>query len=261
MTLSAFQPVLVKLLKETSLLGECVGVVQELGIIEPLSGEHICPEAITILAPNYRESIDVSGCLSRNRAILMVLERCYGSLEQLRGRHVYLGEAISGFATRLAVLLPRLTMNDFLKVASQGAQQSLETHGHSDASFDIVIINEMFQHVEHLPMALAEIARVLKPGGRLVATCPLALGQQKSIVKARRNANTGAVEFLGEPGYHSSTILPEHGPVVLQIPGWELLDQLKQAGFADAAIHLVCSWKHGVLGNGIPAVLVLEGQR
>lgn len=266
-SLAEFQPGLPGLLRESGYLGECIAVVQELGIIEPLSGDHIPPEAITIQAPNYRESLEARGCLSRNRAVLVVLERCYGSLEQLRQRHVYLAEAISGFATRLGELLPRLSLSEYLEGASQEhlgshvVHQDLEALGYADGSFDVVITNEVFEHVEHLPQALAEIARVLKPGGRLVATCPLALGQQASIVKARRSGETGAIEFFGEPDYHGDPIRPEEGAVVFQIPGWELLDQLKQAGFADAAFHLVSSWKHGVLGHDIPGVLVLEGQR
>jgi SAM-dependent methyltransferase len=39
-----------------------------------------------------------------------------------------------------------------------------------DASFDAVIANHMLFHVEDRPRALAEIARVLRPGGRFCAT-------------------------------------------------------------------------------------------
>ncbi len=258
---------LAELLREVSRLSDCISIIQALGIIEPLSGDHIAPEAIAIEAPNYRESLEARGCLSRNRAVLMVLEHCYGSLKQLSGKRVYLAEAISGFADRLAELLPKLTLSEYLEGASRehlGSQvvhQNLEALDFEDGSFDVVITNEVFEHVEHLPLALAEIARVLKPGGRLVATCPLALGQEASITKARRNPETGTIEFHGEPDYHGDPVRPEEGSLVFQIPGWDLLDQLQQAGFTDAAFHLVCSWKHGVLGHEIPGVLVLEGQR
>jgi SAM-dependent methyltransferase len=39
-----------------------------------------------------------------------------------------------------------------------------------DASFDVALANHMLYHVPDRPRALAEIARVLRPGGRLVAS-------------------------------------------------------------------------------------------
>lgn len=44
----------------------------------PFSGEPIPLEAIQIQGPNYRESLIANGLLSRNRAVLRVLERSYG---------------------------------------------------------------------------------------------------------------------------------------------------------------------------------------
>jgi len=72
-------------------------VTQALGILEPFSGEHIPPEALQIQGPNYRKSIIGHGLLSRNRAVLKVLEQNYGSLEALAQLDVYLVEALTGF--------------------------------------------------------------------------------------------------------------------------------------------------------------------
>ncbi len=41
---------------------------------------------------------------------------------------------------------------------------------YDDETFDIVIANHMLYHVPDRPKAIAELCRVLKPGGRLVAT-------------------------------------------------------------------------------------------
>ncbi len=46
-----------------------------------------------------------------------------------------------------------------------------------------------------------------------------------------------------------------------RIPGWELVDQLKAAGFSHVQMHHIASWKHGVLGSDLPGVLVIEAQR
>lgn len=41
-----------------------------------------------------------------------------------------------------------------------------------DASFDVVISNTVFEHVKSLEATLAEVARVLKPGGKLLSLFP-----------------------------------------------------------------------------------------
>jgi SAM-dependent methyltransferase len=41
-----------------------------------------------------------------------------------------------------------------------------------DNSFDSILSSEVFEHVFNLPEILAELARVLKPGGKMLITCP-----------------------------------------------------------------------------------------
>ncbi len=65
-----FQPELPGLLKQGNLLDDCITVTRALGILEPLTGEHIPPEALLIQGPNWRESLVGNGLLSRNRAVL-----------------------------------------------------------------------------------------------------------------------------------------------------------------------------------------------
>lgn len=262
-----FQPHLEGLLQQGSLLDDCIKVTQSLGFLEPITGEHIPPEAIQIQGPNYRESLIAKGLLSRNRAILLLLEQLYGSLEDLRRQEVYLVEALSGFALWMRAMLEaeRLVCSEYLDEAEQEfsdiPHQDLCALSYSDASFDLVICNELFEHVQDLGLAFREIARVLRPGGRLLSTFPLAFGQQESIKKALYNTGTGEPVLIGEAEYHGDPVRPESGSLVYRIPGWEVLEQLQAAGFADAAIHHIVSWKHGVLGSDLPGVLVVEAQR
>ncbi|MCU0335795.1 MAG: class I SAM-dependent methyltransferase [Chitinophagaceae bacterium] len=44
-----------------------------------------------------------------------------------------------------------------------------------DAGFDAVFSSEVFEHVFNLPHMLLEINRVLKPGGKLLISCPFAI--------------------------------------------------------------------------------------
>jgi SAM-dependent methyltransferase len=41
-----------------------------------------------------------------------------------------------------------------------------------DASFDLIVSNQVLEHVEHLDGAVSELSRLLKPDGRLLVLCP-----------------------------------------------------------------------------------------
>lgn len=262
-----FQPDLMGLLQQAGLIDDCIQVTQALGILEPLSGEHIPPEAIMIQGPNYRESLIANGLLSRNRAMLLVLEQSYGSLEALRQQDVYLVEALTGFALWMRRHLgdEHLTCSEFLEDAEHNFSdihnEDLCALSYSDASFDLVLCSELFEHVRDLDLACREMARVLRPGGRLIATCPMAFGQLDSIVKACFNEASGHDELITEAEFHGDPIRPEAGSLVYRIPGWELIDQLQTAGFSSVVMHHLASWKHGILGSDLPGVLVIEAQR
>ena len=46
-------------------------------------------------------------------------------------------------------------------------------------AFDVIFCSEVFEHVFNLPELLREINRVLKPGGRLIFTCPFAFPEHE----------------------------------------------------------------------------------
>ena len=264
---AAFQPELPALLQQGGLMKDCIQVTQALGILEPFTGEHIPPEELLIQGPNWRESLVGNGLLSRNRAVLVLLERLYGSLDALKEQDVYVVEALTGFALWLKRQLgeERLISSEYLDGAEESfgdiPHQDLCALTFADNSFDLVLCQELFEHVPHLDRAFAEIARVLRPGGRLVATCPMAFGQAESIMKAVADPETGEPQLLMEMELHGDPIRPEQGSLVYRIPGWEIVDQLRREGFAEARIHHITSWKHGVLGSDLPGVLVIEALR
>ncbi len=68
----------------------------------------------------------------------------------------------------------RVTLTEFSPGVVSAARGALAGHEalftFADGAFDAVIANYMLYHVPDRPRAFAEIARVLRPGGRLFAT-------------------------------------------------------------------------------------------
>jgi len=48
-----------------------------------------------------------------------------------------------------------------------------------DAHFDGIFSSEVFEHVFNLPEILPELNRVLRPGGRILVTCPFSFGEHE----------------------------------------------------------------------------------
>lgn len=125
-----------------------------------------------------------------------------------------------------------ITLSDFSAGMLQETQQALSTSPHhftfrvidahalpfADASFDLIIANNMLYHLTDLSTALTEIRRVLKPGGYLYATAPGGtamtalerLGQQADVSLA-----TDGQRFSLANG--ATSLLPYFARVELQL--------------------------------------------
>lgn len=85
--------------------------------------------------------------------------------------------------------------------------ENLEQLTFPDESLDLLITQDVFEHVMHPDLAFKEISRVLKVGGAHVFTMPWYPEQKKTVQRARLNDNS--IEFLEEPVYHGNPISQE----------------------------------------------------
>lgn len=78
--------------------------------------------------------------------------------------------------------------------------QDIQSTSFDDNSFDLVITEDVLEHVPFPERAFREIGRILKPGGYHVATIPVKWHLEKS--EPRAILKDGKVVHLREPEYH-----------------------------------------------------------
>lgn len=105
-----------------------------------------------------------------------------------------------------------------------------------DASFDIFVTSDVFEHVANPAAAFREIARVLKPEGVHVFTMPWYPELEAPVERARVHAD-GTVEHLLEPVYHGNPI-SDSGALVTFDWGRDFPQFIRRASGMTTTIYL-----------------------
>ncbi len=71
----------------------------------------------------------------------------------------------------------------------------------SDSRFDRVLFNQVLEHVDDPPAVLAELYRVLKPGGRILCTCPLFYAEHQKPYDYFRYTRFGLHHLFEQAGF------------------------------------------------------------
>jgi SAM-dependent methyltransferase len=78
----------------------------------------------------------------------------------------------------------------------------------ADASFDAVVLTEVLEHVPDPPAVLAELARILRPGGRLLLTVPFVWPLHELPHDYFRYTEAGLRALLDRSGFSAVDINP-----------------------------------------------------
>jgi SAM-dependent methyltransferase len=236
--------------------------VNEIGYFEPLIGTQVTPGEFTV-SKSLRESIAHRQINSRKRAMLLEIDRL--------GKE---GPPHSGISTRIFAPEARSRIARFFAENFSGFRGSeympdpdtrcrfpdvthvdLQNMPFDSGTFDLVFSGEVLEHVADLDRCLIEMARVLTSTGRMVATIPFRYNDHESIVCATVEPD-GTVRHLREPIYHADPMNPK-GALVFTLPGWDILDRCRKAGFADAAMTMHVSSRFGIAADDLPGVILL----
>lgn len=205
--------------------------------------------------PNWRERLLCPLCALNNRQRAMV----HVATEVLRldpDARLYLTEQISAVHRCFAARFPRTLGSEFLgpeampgSVNAEGVRhEDLTRLSLADASVDAVLTFDVLEHIPDYRRALAECFRVLAPGGALLLTAPFLPDCNETRIRASVGADGIIVHHLPAQ-FHGDPIHPDRGVLCYQEFGWDLLDQLRQAGFRDVAALAFRSPAYGYLGG------------
>lgn len=114
--------------------------------------------------------------------------------------------------------------------------ENLEAMTFADSSFDLVVTQDVFEHVLRPQEAFREISRTLKPGGAHVFTVPWYFWKP-TLVRAIPD-DAGGIQHIVEADYHMNPV-DLNGSLVVREWGADLPDYIfEAAGMSTTAIHL-----------------------
>lgn len=202
-----------------------------------------CPacEAETLFTANdayFRSSLKCGQCQSvpRQRVLMYALQTYFPQWRMLSMHESSPGwdivsrrfatECASYIASQYDSTVPFGTIVDAPRMpAKRYRSENLEEQTFSDASFDLVITQDVFEHVFHPDRAIKEIARTLKPGGATLMTLPIV----RKTAQSRRRARLveGRVENILPAEYHGNPISGD-GALVTVDWGYDIAGYLQR---------------------------------
>lgn len=210
-----------------------------------------------IWIPNWRERLvcPCCGLNNRQRAIAFTAQSI---VRQYRDRRpdVYLMEQVTPIYQWMVESVPHATCtgSEYLggslpggKIVKGIRHEDVERLSFPAESFDLIISNDVLEHVINPAVALKEACRVLRPKGVLLMTAPFFLDKINSVRRA--DVHDGSLQHIHPPVYHGNPVSDE-GALVFTDFGWDFLGDIRQAGFADAKLHFYWSEVYGHLGVG-----------
>ncbi|NOS86107.1 MAG: class I SAM-dependent methyltransferase [Ignavibacteria bacterium] len=206
-----------------------------------------------------RDNFYCTNCYSipRERALMLVIEKYYPNWKELKIHES--SPETKGTSLKLKTYCSAYTASQYYNDAEPGKSingfinQNLENQTFDDNCFDLVITQDVMEHVVNPEKAFAEIARTLKPGGAHIFTVPLVNKFQPTERWAVLDENSN-IKFLKTPEYHGNPIDPKGSPVTMHW-GFDIVDHIKSASGMDTEIIYMDDLHYGIRAEFIEVLV------
>jgi Methyltransferase domain len=196
------------------------------------------------ITPNYRERLLCEHCGLNNRQRFIA-----GLLKLLKKSHpqisdVYLFEQVTAFYKLIKDNFKDLnvTGSEYLgydknpgDIINGVRHEDALDLSFSDSSIDIIISNDVYEHVPDIQRALKEAYRILRRRGKMLITIPFHHFTYQT--KQRAVMENGQITHLLPEEYHGNPLSPK-GSLVFYDYGWDFLTYCIEAGFKDYGMLL-----------------------
>ncbi len=192
--------------------------------------------------------------IPRQRALLRVLE---SEFPQWRDLRMHESSPCGPASEMIRRQCPGYLASQYFPDSPSGSNhdgvrcENLEKMSLNDGEFDLMITQDVFEHVLRPELAFSEISRILKPGGAHLFTVPLYQGR-KTVTRAI--AMPDGVKYLQEPVFHSNPV-DDAGSLVITDWGDDLSDYIATVCGMETEIFSVNDASLGICGEFLEVFL------
>jgi SAM-dependent methyltransferase len=222
----------------------------------------ICEERVTFTARNawFRDHYfcDQCGSIPRERALMHAIQTRYPNWRDLTVHEGSPGNR--GASVKLARQCRCYTASQYDPELGFGnthpkagyRSENLEMQTFPDQAFDLVVTQDVFEHIFDAPRAFMEIARTLRPGGAHLFTTPLVNKNRPSEKWASLSA--AGIVYHHPPEYHGNPMSPE-GSLVTWHWGEDIVTHIKNATGLNTQIVAFDDLKMGIRAEYIDVLV------
>jgi SAM-dependent methyltransferase len=223
--------------------------------------EGVCPicERQTVYeadGPYLRNTLTCTTCpggsVPRERAVALVLNETRPNWRKLAIHEC--SPAPRGISVKLQQQGAKYVATNFFPDKPPGStvqnhrNENLERQTFADASFDLVITVDVFEHLFDPAAAIREIYRTLKPGGVCISAFPMVKGQAAAARWRARRGDNGEIEYIEPAQYHGNPIDPQ-GSLVTVDYGYDVHQLFAEWAPLNVRVLRFADRSAGVLGE------------
>ena len=213
-----------------------------------------CDKEVLFFSNNHwlRDSLICTNCYSlpRERALMLTIEKYCPNWKNLyihesspikRGASKKLMDFCKNYiASQYYGNLNNMKVDEYCNI-------NLENQIFSNCQFDLVITQDVFEHLYNPDKAFREIARTLKPGGMCIFTVPIINKHKKTELWATLLPD-GTPNFLKTSEYHFNPVSSEGSPVTYHW-GFDIIDYIRETSKLNTTIECLYDIHHGIMGE------------